>query len=648
MAVKARSGRTATTMLAVLLALSAPAGPAVGAATAMQPGGGSGQSTGKAAPATAVANLVLERPHPLSVFEDRQASIDGSLGVVSDEDVVNEHIVLDRRAEGRRWLPWLTTSTDEAGGFSFPLGLRRPQTLELRARHVGVGGATLKTSGIQQLTVLNRSVALQTRQHYVTFGDVALAGKTRPAVANARIVIQRLVNGRWRQLGSTTTRADGSYGYRMPHREPGRWRVRALWNGTSAEQGTRETSAVRRYDVRAVLAPKVEPVNTDELGATWHEGCPVGASSLRNVRLTFRTNQGLVKRGLLVVRSSIVPEVIDVWRAALRAGFPFHTLLSVDEFGGSDPRSMWHDNTSAFNCRAVTGDPFSLSPHSYGTAIDVNPVRNPYLDSSGRWWPHKKGVSYRNRADARPGMLYGASKVTSRLRHFGFQWGGYWSHPDYQHFDPRYGKSRLPAADLLNAAKAPPVAQPHKGPAALESGPLSPANLPDPASLGRGWQRYVEAGGEEEGWLGNGTYARARDPHEAANGVLPLGCASRPELTLPVATHALQGSYRSVTGSAASVVVLQFDSPKQARRYFEGLRNLLAACGQADGPAGVAVDLTARGADFTTAVRRYGHAGSWEEVDALVGDRVSIVLTSRLHSDQRAALRGMRAALAPR
>ncbi|MEJ7744674.1 MAG: hypothetical protein WKF73_20325 [Nocardioidaceae bacterium] len=118
---------------------------------------------------------------------------------MSDEDVVNEHIVLDRRAEGRRWLPWLTTSTDEAGGFSFPLGLRRPQMLELRARHVGVGGATLETSGIQHLTVLNRSVALHTRQHYVTFGDVALTGKTRPAVANARIVIQRLVDGRWRR-----------------------------------------------------------------------------------------------------------------------------------------------------------------------------------------------------------------------------------------------------------------------------------------------------------------------------------------------------------------------------------------------------------------------------------------------------------------
>ena len=39
-------------------------------------------------------------------------------------------------------------------------------------------------------------------------------------------------------------------------------------------------------------------------------------------------------------------------------------------------------NTSAFNCREVTGNPYRLSQHSYGNAIDINTFENPYVTSS--------------------------------------------------------------------------------------------------------------------------------------------------------------------------------------------------------------------------------------------------------------------------
>lgn len=588
------------------------------------------------------AKLTLNRPHPRSVFEDRQAGISGALVVGNDAPVAHQRIILDRRVDGTRWSPWLHTSTDEVGSYSFSLAPRRPQAAELRTRQVDVAGETLETSGLQQLTVLDRSLALHARQRYVTFGEIDLRGKTRPPVASAPIAIQRFRHGGWRRFGATTTRADGTYRYRMPDRLPGTWRVRAIWDGVNPAAGTREISVPRRYEVRVVLAPHVEPVTTVELGATWHEGCPVGAGSLRSVWLTYRTYNGVVKRGVLVVHASIVPEVIDVWRSALKAGYPYHSLISVAEFGGSDPRSMWHDNTSAFNCRTVTGDPFSLSPHSYGTAIDINPVRNPYLDSNGRWWPHRKGASYRHRADAREGMLYATSKVTSRLEHFGFQWGGYWSHPDYQHFDPRSGKGRVPVAVPRNAAKAPSVAQPQHGPAPTSSGPLTSAALPDPVSLGRGWQRYVEAGGEEEGWLGNGTFSHARDPHEAANGVLPLGCSYRPELTLPVPTHALQGSYRAVRGASAHALVLQFGSTRQARHYFAGLTTLLEGCDRADGVAGLVVSKLDSQPTHNAGVRRYGDATRWSELDVQAGDRVAVLVSSRPVGDEQAAVRALR------
>lgn len=40
---------------------------------------------------------------------------------------------------------------------------------------------------------------------------------------------------------------------------------------------------------------------------------------------------------------------------------------------------MEANNTSAFNCRDVTGKPWVFSRHNYGGAIDINPIQNPYI-----------------------------------------------------------------------------------------------------------------------------------------------------------------------------------------------------------------------------------------------------------------------------
>lgn len=58
-------------------------------------------------------------------------------------------------------------------------------------------------------------------------------------------------------------------------------------------------------------------------------------------------------------------------------------MRSTAAYGGDDVRSMADDNTSAFNCRQVTGDPGRLSRHAHGDAVDVNPVENPYVDRRG-------------------------------------------------------------------------------------------------------------------------------------------------------------------------------------------------------------------------------------------------------------------------
>jgi hypothetical protein len=58
----------------------------------------------------------------------------------------------------------------------------------------------------------------------------------------------------------------------------------------------------------------------------------------------------------------------------------------VEKYDADDDRSMEANNTSAFNCRPITGGT-AWSNHSYGRAIDVNPVQNPYISRGGTVLP---------------------------------------------------------------------------------------------------------------------------------------------------------------------------------------------------------------------------------------------------------------------
>jgi hypothetical protein len=75
--------------------------------------------------------------------------------------------------------------------------------------------------------------------------------------------------------------------------------------------------------------------------------------------------------------------------------------------------------------------------HSYGLAIDINPVQNPYLSigENGIVKVHPSaGVEFLNRSNIRPGML---EPVIHIFEKYGFTvWGGKWNNPiDYHHFE---------------------------------------------------------------------------------------------------------------------------------------------------------------------------------------------------------------------
>jgi hypothetical protein len=181
-----------------------------------------------------------------------------------------------------------------------------------------------------------------------------------------------------------------------------------------------------RVTVRAVTAADVR--------YTWRAGCPVGPSKLRVVSMNFRGYDGVVRRGMLIVRWDKVTQTAAIFRAAYLAGFRIRRMDNPNLWLGSDEAMMKADNTSAFNCRRVTGNSSRLSPHSYGTAIDVNTMRNPYKAANGVWYP-PNGLRWVNRSLRDVGMIWGSSTITRQVISRGGIWGGYWTYRDYQHFE---------------------------------------------------------------------------------------------------------------------------------------------------------------------------------------------------------------------
>ena len=168
-------------------------------------------------------------------------------------------------------------------------------------------------------------------------------------------------------------------------------------------------------------------------GVSWRPGCPVPLSDLRLVRARHWGFDGRVHSGRIVVHRDVAEKVLSVLRRLYRARFPIRRMVPVDAYDASDFRSIEADNTSAFNCRNVDGTS-RWSEHAYGRAIDLNPIENPYVDSSGTT-SHRASTPYLRRSPYRPGMAVERGTVVRAFDAIGWGWGGRWSGAkDYQHF----------------------------------------------------------------------------------------------------------------------------------------------------------------------------------------------------------------------
>jgi hypothetical protein len=168
-------------------------------------------------------------------------------------------------------------------------------------------------------------------------------------------------------------------------------------------------------------------------GKSWHRGCPVPIRRLRLIHVSYHGFDGEHHTGKLVAHKDAVKALVRALRSIYRKGFKIRKMFLVDRYDGSDRRSMRADNTSAFNCRRVSGTN-RWSEHAYGRAIDINPVENPYVASDGTVSP-RRGAPYADRSQHTKGMIHRRGPAVRAFARVGWGWGGNWnSSKDYQHF----------------------------------------------------------------------------------------------------------------------------------------------------------------------------------------------------------------------
>ncbi len=386
-----------------------------------------------------LAVVATGTPVPGHFYQDiGRYAMSGSVGA---DDATATVTIYQRPATGSTtWTKVATTTSDATGRFTTSLAVTSYGSFVFAATIGGSPtGATAAVSNLVKITVENASIAMKKPATSIdSLTDTTISGQVVPARAGVTVIVEVKNASTYVQTALAKTAADGRYSAKFTygHGHLATYEMRARY--VPANRPTRIESSERYSITRAaVIHAVVTSTTAADVAKTYHAGCPLGRSSLKTIALNYYGFDKLMHRGVIIVRHDLTTKVIRGFSSALAHRFPISKMNNPNVYGGDDPTQMAADNTSGFNCRKVVGNPYRMSPHSYGIALDVNTVQNPYRDSRGKWWP-TNGKAYIKRTPYKKGMLRSISYLTKSLRKDKFFWGGFWSPgKDYQHFEYR-------------------------------------------------------------------------------------------------------------------------------------------------------------------------------------------------------------------
>ncbi len=148
------------------------------------------------------------------------------------------------------------------------------------------------------------------------------------------------------------------------------------------------------------------------------------------VSVPFVSFSGENREGQLVVHAAVAEEVREIFKKLAEKRFPIRQIVPIVAYAWDDNASMAANNSSAFNYRVIAGTD-RLSNHSYGRAIDLNPMQNPYMQRDGIIVPHGAKYDLMQKGTV-------TSEIAEVFKSYSWQWGGDWNdRKDWQHFEKR-------------------------------------------------------------------------------------------------------------------------------------------------------------------------------------------------------------------
>lgn len=152
--------------------------------------------------------------------------------------------------------------------------------------------------------------------------------------------------------------------------------------------------------------------------------------SLSMVDVTYYSFDGKLHQGQMVVDARLEDDVYEIFRLIQSIKFPVGKVIPIVAYGWKDEDSMDDNNSSSFNFRVIAGTA-KLSLHSFGRAVDINPLQNPVIYPDGVIAPG--GAVYR---PDNMGAFSARHPVVRTFIEKGWHWGGNFRQPkDYHHFE---------------------------------------------------------------------------------------------------------------------------------------------------------------------------------------------------------------------
>jgi len=171
-------------------------------------------------------------------------------------------------------------------------------------------------------------------------------------------------------------------------------------------------------------------------GKSFGEDCTMAMEDLRYVRVLHYDFDGNLSEGELIVNKQVAQDIVEIFKELYDAGYQIEKIRLVDDYNANDEKSMQDNNTSAFNFRMIEGTT-TVSDHSFGMAIDINPFYNPYLQQRGDkvLISPEGSEQYADRTAQFDHKIEKGDICYEAFKKRGWKWGGEWEGTiDYQHF----------------------------------------------------------------------------------------------------------------------------------------------------------------------------------------------------------------------